>query len=84
MIIFNVDRDDKYCLLCLYFTLIMRIYALKVVLTMHICFKYWIFDLLFNSSFFVFIESGQKEEAEVGLEWVWVVHQEEGKRRVRV
>ena len=81
MIIFDVDRDENCCRLCLYLTLIMCIFALQVVPTMHTCFNYWTFDLLFNSLFFRFRESGQKEEAEFGFEGVWGVPQEEGERR---
>ena len=54
----------------------MCIFDLQVVPTIHMCFNYYTFDFLFNSSLFRFIESGKKEEVEVGLKGVWVVPQE--------
>ena len=55
MMIFDVDRDESFWCLCLYLVLIMCIFALKVFYAINMCFDYWIFDLLFNSSFFRFI-----------------------------
>ena len=59
IIIFEVNRDDTYGGLCLYLTLIMCIFALQVLPTMHMCFNYLKFDFLFNYLFFRFRESGQ-------------------------
>ena len=59
IIIFDLDRDDKYGRLCFYLKLIICILALQVVPTIHICFKYLTFDFLFNSLLFRFRESGQ-------------------------
>ena len=52
IIIFDVDRDNNYGLLCLYLKLIMCIFAFQVFPTMHMCFNYFKFDLLYNSLFF--------------------------------
>ena len=49
MIMFDVDRYYNYYWLRLYLTLIMCIFAFQVVPTMHVCFNYCIFYLLFNS-----------------------------------
>ena len=59
IIIFDVDRDENYGLLCLYLTLIVCIFTLQVPPTMHMCSNYLTFDLLFNYLFFRFRYSGQ-------------------------
>ena len=59
IIIFDVDRDEKYGQLCLYLMLIMCIFYLQAVPTIQMCFNYWMFDLLFNFLFLTVRESGQ-------------------------
>ena len=76
MIIFDLDKDENWCQLCLYLTFIMCIFALQVLPTTHMCFNYLKNYLLFNFSSFQFRESRHKEEEEVGLEGVWGVSRE--------
>ena len=70
IILFDVDRDDKYSRLCLYLTLIMHIFALKVFPTINMCFNYWTSGFLFNYILLKFRYSRQYEDAEVRLEEV--------------
>ena len=70
MLIFDMDRGDNCCQLCLYLMLNMCIFALQVFPSIHMCFNYCTFDLLFNSSLFRLKESEKKYEAYFGLEGV--------------
>ena len=70
IIIFDVDKDEKYCQFCLYLTLIICIFAFQTVPTIHMCFNYCKFRFLFNLLLLRFRESGQKEEVGVVIEGV--------------
>ena len=59
IIIFDMDKDEKYGQLCSYLTLIMYIFALQVIPTIQMCFNYMTFDLLFKYLFFRFRDYAQ-------------------------
>ena len=59
IVIFDVDKYDNCGRLCLYLMLIMCIFALQVLPTMHMFLNYLAFGLLFNSLLFKFRESGK-------------------------
>ena len=56
IIIFDVDRYDTYGRLCIYLTLLICIFDLKLPPIMHMCFNYLKFDLLLNYLYFRFRE----------------------------